>query len=58
MGYAGDAVVESFASMIPEIACATAMWRDYASSPDEFAARTIRNLRPLFPAQVPDGGDR
>jgi D-psicose/D-tagatose/L-ribulose 3-epimerase len=47
-GYSGYAVVESFASSIPEIARATAMWRDYASSPDEFAIRAIGNLRALF----------
>jgi D-psicose/D-tagatose/L-ribulose 3-epimerase len=49
-GYTGCAVVESFASSIPEIARATAMWRDYANSPDEFAALAIGYLRPLFEA--------
>jgi D-psicose/D-tagatose/L-ribulose 3-epimerase len=48
MHYSGYAVVESFASAIPEISRATAMWRDYAGSPDEFAVRAIANLRKLF----------
>lgn len=48
LGYSGYAVIESFASTIPELARATAMWRDYASSPDEFARRSIENMRPLF----------
>jgi D-psicose/D-tagatose/L-ribulose 3-epimerase len=52
MRYSGHAVVESFASSIPEIARATAMWRDYASSPDDFAMRAIGNLRPLFTADA------
>ncbi len=47
-GYEGHAVVESFATTIPELAAATGMWRDYASSPDEFARQTIANLRPVF----------
>jgi D-psicose/D-tagatose/L-ribulose 3-epimerase len=46
--YQGYAVVESFASSIPELARATAMWRDYAASPDEFARQSIENLRPLL----------
>jgi D-psicose/D-tagatose/L-ribulose 3-epimerase len=54
MRYSGHAVVESFASAIPEIARATAMWRDYASSPDEFAMQAIGNLRPLFTAEAPE----
>ncbi len=48
MNYDGYAVVESFATCIPEIARATAMWRDYADSSDHFAQRTIENLRPLL----------
>lgn len=52
MRYSGYAVVESFASVIPEIARATAMWRDYAASPDEFAAQSIENLRPLFSGEA------
>ncbi len=48
MRYDGCAVVESFAASIPEIAAATAMWRDYAASPDEFAQRSIAYLRPLI----------
>jgi D-psicose/D-tagatose/L-ribulose 3-epimerase len=47
-GYDGLAVVESFASTIPEIAAATAMWRDYAASPDEFARRAAGHLLPLL----------
>lgn len=47
-GYSGYAVVESFASTIPELASATAMWRDFAESPDEFARCSIENMRPLF----------
>jgi D-psicose/D-tagatose/L-ribulose 3-epimerase len=47
-GYSGYAVVESFASSIPQIARATAMWRDFAASPDEFARTAIGNMRPLF----------
>jgi D-psicose/D-tagatose/L-ribulose 3-epimerase len=50
-GYCGNAVVESFATSIPELARATAMWRDFAASPDEFARQSIGNLRPLFAAQ-------
>jgi D-psicose/D-tagatose/L-ribulose 3-epimerase len=50
-GYSGYAVVESFASSIPEIARATAMWRDFAESPDEFARTAIENMRPLFPGE-------
>lgn len=47
-GYSGYAVVESFASTIPELASATAMWRDFAESPNEFARCSIENMRPLF----------
>jgi D-psicose/D-tagatose/L-ribulose 3-epimerase len=47
-GYTGLAIVESFASSIPEIAAATAMWRDYAASPDDFARRSVENLRRVF----------
>jgi D-psicose/D-tagatose/L-ribulose 3-epimerase len=46
--YAGLAVVESFASTIPEIAAATAMWRDYADSPDDFARCSAEHLVPLI----------
>jgi D-psicose/D-tagatose/L-ribulose 3-epimerase len=46
--YDGCAVVESFASSIPELARATAMWRDFAASPDEFARRSLENMRPMF----------
>jgi D-psicose/D-tagatose/L-ribulose 3-epimerase len=49
MGYSGAAVVESFASNIPEIARAAAIWRDFASSPGEFARESIQRLRPLLP---------
>lgn len=51
-GYVGLAVVESFASTIPEIAAATAMWRDYADSPDEFARRSAKYLGPLIAGDV------
>ena len=47
-GYSGYAVVESLASTIPELAHATAMWRDYAESPDAFARSSVENMRPLF----------
>lgn len=47
-GYSGYAVIESFASSIPELVKATAMWRDFAESPDEFARCSIENMRPLF----------
>lgn len=47
-GYRGCAVVESFAGSIPEVARATAIWRDFAPSPDEFARRSIANLRVMF----------
>ena len=46
--YTGFAVVESFATTIPELARATAMWRDFAESPEDFARRSIENMRPLF----------
>jgi D-psicose/D-tagatose/L-ribulose 3-epimerase len=49
-GYQGCAVVESFAGSIPEVARATAIWRDFAPSPDEFARRSIANLRLIFGA--------
>jgi len=48
--YQGCAVVESFAGSIPEVARATAIWRDFAPSPDEFARRSIANLRVIFGA--------
>jgi D-psicose/D-tagatose/L-ribulose 3-epimerase len=47
-GYQGCAVVESFAGSIPEVARATAIWRDFAPSPDEFARRSIANLHRIF----------
>jgi D-psicose/D-tagatose/L-ribulose 3-epimerase len=47
-GYGGLVVVESFASTIQEIAAATAMWRDYAPSPDAFAEGAARYLAPLL----------
>ena len=47
-GYSGYAVIESFASTIPELARATAIWRDFAESPDAFARSSIENMRPLF----------
>jgi D-psicose/D-tagatose/L-ribulose 3-epimerase len=49
IGYSGAAVVESFASNIPEIARAAAIWRDFAQSPDAFARETLNRLRPLLP---------
>ena len=48
LNYSGFAVVESFATTIPELARATAMWRDFAESPEEFARQSIKNMRPLF----------
>lgn len=47
-GYNGHAVVESFASTIPELACATAIWRDYAESPDVFARTAAAHLRSIL----------
>jgi len=47
-GYGGLAVVESFASTIQEIAAATAMWRDYAPSPEAFAEGAGRYLAPML----------
>jgi D-psicose/D-tagatose/L-ribulose 3-epimerase len=46
--YRGLAVVESFTSTIPEIAAATAMWREYALSPEAFAEAAGQYLAPLF----------
>ncbi len=47
MNYAGAAVVESFATTIPEIARAAAIWRDLYSSSDDFAADSAAFLRGL-----------
>jgi D-psicose/D-tagatose/L-ribulose 3-epimerase len=47
--YDGPAVVESFASTIPEIARAAAIWRDFAPTPEAFARETLHRLRPLLP---------
>lgn len=49
--YRGLAVVESFASTIREIAAATAMWRDYAPSPEAFAEAAGRYLAPLLQSE-------
>ena len=49
LDFHGLGVVESFASSIPEIAAATAMWRDYAKSSDDFAERSGANLQRWFP---------
>jgi len=49
--YRGLAVVESFASTIREIAAATAMWRDYALSPEAFAEAAGRYLAPLLQSE-------
>ena len=46
--YDGCAVVESFVTPIPELAGATVMWRDLATSPEEFARRSLENMRPMF----------
>jgi hypothetical protein len=53
MDYAGSAVVESFATTIPEIARAAAIWRDLYPSPDSFAADSaafLLGLRGISPA--------
>jgi D-psicose/D-tagatose/L-ribulose 3-epimerase len=53
MNYAGAAVVESFATTIPEIARAAAIWRDLYPSSDSFAADSaafLRGLRGASPA--------
>lgn len=53
MNYAGAAVVESFATTIPEIARAAAIWRDLYPSSDSFAADSaafLRGLRDASPA--------
>ena len=47
MDYAGAAVVESFATTIPEIARAAAIWRDLYPSSDGFAADSMAFLRGL-----------
>jgi D-psicose/D-tagatose/L-ribulose 3-epimerase len=52
MDYAGAAVVESFATTIPEIARAAAIWRDLYLSSDRFAIDSmafLRGLRASFP---------
>jgi D-psicose/D-tagatose/L-ribulose 3-epimerase len=53
MNYAGAAVVESFATTIPEIARAAAIWRDLYPSSDSFAADSaafLLGLRGVSPA--------
>lgn len=53
MDYAGAAVVESFATTIPEIARAAAIWRDLYPSSDRFAIDSmafLRGLRATIPA--------
>ena len=47
MNYAGAAVVESFATTIPEIARAAAIWRDLYPSSDSFAADSAAFLHGL-----------
>ncbi len=47
MHYAGAAVVESFATTIPEIARAAAIWRDLYPSSDDFAVDSAAFLRGL-----------
>jgi D-psicose/D-tagatose/L-ribulose 3-epimerase len=51
MSYAGSAVVESFATTIPEIARAAAIWRELYPSSDSFAtdsAAFLLGLRRSF----------
>jgi len=52
MDYAGAAVVESFATTIPEIARAAAIWRDLYPSSDSFAADSAAFLRGLRAASA------
>ena len=47
MDYTGAAVVESFATTIPEIAGAAAVWRDLYPSSDRFATESMAFLRGL-----------
>jgi D-psicose/D-tagatose/L-ribulose 3-epimerase len=47
MNYTGAAVVESFATTIPEIAGAAAIWRDLYPSSDRFATESMAFLRGL-----------
>jgi D-psicose/D-tagatose/L-ribulose 3-epimerase len=47
MDYAGAAVVESFATTIPEIARAAAIWRELYPSSDRFAVDSMAFLRGL-----------
>jgi D-psicose/D-tagatose/L-ribulose 3-epimerase len=47
MNYDSAAVVESFATTIPEIARAAAIWRDLYPSSDEFSADSMAFLRGL-----------
>jgi len=47
MEYAGAAVVESFATTIPEIARAAAIWRDLYPSSDRFATDSMAFLSGL-----------
>jgi D-psicose/D-tagatose/L-ribulose 3-epimerase len=53
MSYAGAAVVESFATTIPEIARAAAIWRDLYPSSDRFAVDSMAFLRKLRDSSPP-----
>ena len=53
MEYAGAAVVESFATTIPEIARAAAIWRDLYPSSDRFAIDSMAFLRQLRDSSPP-----
>lgn len=45
LNYGGLCVIESFASTIPELARASAIWRDLAASPDDLAVKGLEYLR-------------
>ena len=47
MGYAGSLVIESFGYHHPELAAATAIWRDLAPTPEAIAFEGIRYLKTL-----------
>jgi len=47
IGYPGSLVIESFGYRLPELAAATAIWRDLAPDPESIAFEGIRYLRSL-----------
>jgi len=47
IGYSGSLVIESFGYLLPEMAAATAIWRDLAPTPESIAFEGIRYLRSL-----------